>query len=165
MIKYPPIPIMPTLARPSKSVAALVTRLVVVNDFFTFSNKRSTPFSNVFISWSSALNPFITLIPLSDSVSRPVTSALISLLFLKMGRMMENAFSEIRPKTINGTITYNVIWGLILMRSIKATTEVSTPPNNCTSPVPTRLRTPSTSVMIRETSSPLLELSKNLIGS
>ena len=42
---------------------------------------------------------------------------------------------------------------------------VKLPPINWTSPVPTRLRTPSTSVMILETKAPDLLLSKNETGS
>ena len=42
------------------------------------------------------------------------------------------------------------------VRTTSATTAVIRPPANSTKPVPIRLRTPSTSVMMRETSTPLL---------
>jgi hypothetical protein len=68
---------MATLASPNKKVAELVTRLVVVNVFFTFKKILCTPFSKTFTSCVSALKPFITLTPFSVSVRRPVTSAFI----------------------------------------------------------------------------------------
>src|SRR5690554_2434945 len=52
-----------------------------------------------------------------------------------------------------------------MINSTKQITEVSTPPTIWAKPVPTRLRTPSTSVITRETSSPVLALSKKRIGN
>ncbi len=49
-----------------------------------------------------------------------------------------------------------VITGLMCMRTAKAMTAVSRPPTKSTRPVPMRLRTPSTSDMMRETSMPVL---------
>ena len=78
--------------------------------------------------------------------------------------MWANAFIEISPKITSGTNAYSVICGLMRIRSTSATTAVNRPPTSCTSPVPTKLRTPSTSVMMRDTNAPLLLLSKNEIG-
>ena len=44
---------------------------------------------------------------------------------------------------------------LIRIRMKKARTAVSSPPTKSTRPVPIRLRTPSTSVMMRDTSTPV----------
>ena len=52
----------------------------------------------------------------------------------------------------------------ILINKTKLTMEVSNPPTSWTNPVPTRFRTPSTSVMILETNSPDLLLSKKRMG-
>ena len=46
--------------------------------------------------------------------------------------------------------------GLMRISTTKAMTAVSKPPTKSTSPVPMRLRTPSTSLMMRETSMPVL---------
>ena len=61
---------------------------------------------------------------------------------------------------MTGTKTYKVIIGLILINKINDTTEVKVPPINCTKPVPMRFLTPSTSVIMRDTNAPDLELSK-----
>ena len=45
---------------------------------------------------------------------------------------------------------------LVFRRITKAMAAVIKPPRNSTSPVPIRLRMPSTSLMMRETSSPVL---------
>ena len=49
-----------------------------------------------------------------------------------------------------------VITGLMRISTPKAMTAVSSPPTKSTSPVPIRLRTPSTSLMMRDTSMPVL---------
>ena len=46
-----------------------------------------------------------------------------------------------------------------------AIAEVTNPPDNWTKPVPTRLRTPSASVMMREISMPVFVESKYATGS
>ena len=53
---------------------------------------------------------------------------------------------------------------LVFYDMINEITEVSEPPMSCTSPVPTKFLTPSTSVMTLETNAPDLLLSKNRIG-
>ena len=55
--------------------------------------------------------------------------------------------------------------GLMRTSTTKAITAVSRPPTKSINPVPIRLRTPSTSVMMRETSVPTLVESKYLRGS
>ena len=54
----------------------------------------------------------------------------------------------------------SVIVALILKRTTSAIAAVRRPPANSTRPVPMRFRTPSTSLMIRETSAPVLFASK-----
>ena len=81
------MPIIPVVAMPNKKVAELVKRAVDVRLFLTFRYNFSTPFSKVLISCASALNPLITRTPFKVSVKRPVTSAFITALSLKIGRM------------------------------------------------------------------------------
>ena len=52
-----------------------------------------------------------------------------------------------------------------MIKIIKEIIAVIVPPTNCTNPVPIKLRTPSTSLIIRETSAPDFVLSKKLIGN
>ena len=52
------------------------------------------------------------------------------------------------------------IHGFILMSNTTDIIAVIVPPTSCTSPVPMRLRTPSTSLIILDTSAPDLLLSK-----
>ena len=66
---------------------------------------------------------------------------------------------------MTGTKTYRVKSGLIVMSKNKQMMAVITPPIIWAKPVPTIFLTPSTSFMIRETSSPVLTLSKYLTGS
>ena len=49
----------------------------------------------------------------------------------------------------------SVIMGLILISTTNAISAVMMPPTKSTRPVPIRLRTPSTSVMMRDTSTPV----------
>ena len=53
-----------------------------------------------------------------------------------------------------GISTEIVMIGLICNNRIMEATEVIVPPINCTNPVPTRLRTPSTSVITLDTNAP-----------
>ena len=97
----------------------------------------------------------MTRTPPSDSVSRPVTSALILPRSRKMGRIVLNAYCSINT---NAPITANTVSVTETLRCISqrnATAAVNRPPTKSTSPVPTRLRTPSTSVMMRATSVPV----------
>ena len=79
--------------------------------------------------------------------------------------MYLNAFSATKPKIATGRKTNKVIHGFILMSSTTDIIAVIVPPTSCTSPVPIRLRTPSTSLIILDTSAPDLLLSKKLIGN
>ena len=81
----------PADANPNKNVDELVINAVAVRLFFTFKNSRSTPCSKVVFSCSSALNPLMTRTPLSVSVNRPVTSALIFPRSLNIGRIYPKA--------------------------------------------------------------------------
>ena len=60
------------------------------------------------------------------------------------------------PKTSRKPKAIAVITGLMRISTAKAITAVSRPPTKSTSPVPMRLRTPSTSLMMRDTSMPRL---------
>ena len=165
IILYPPIPIIPVVARPNKKVAALDIIAVAVKLFFTFWNNLSTPFSNVSFSCASALNAFITLTPDNVSVNLPFTSALITPLLLKIGRIYLNAFKATTPNTATGTNTKKVIDGLIWISNIIDITAVIVPPTSWTKPVPIKFRTPSTSLIILETNAPDFVLSKKRIGN
>ncbi len=155
----------PVVAIPNRKVEELVINAVAVKLFFTFRNKRSTPSSKILFSWASALKPLMTRTPPKVSVNRPVTSALIFPRFLKIGRMILNAFNAINAKMAKGTRVNRVMVQLICNKRTRETTAVMVPPTNCTNPVPMRFRTPSTSVMMRETKAPDFALSKNRIGS
>ena len=69
-----------------------------------------------------------------------------------------------KPKIATGTRTKAVIIGLIFINKNKEINAVRVPPISCTRPVPTIFLTPSTSLIIRETNSPDLLLSKKFIG-
>ena len=56
--------------------------------------------------------------------------------------------SEPTAISVNGT--------LVRSNSTKAIAAATSPPENSTSPVPSRFRTPSTSLMMRDTSAPVL---------
>ena len=107
----------------------------------------------------------MTRIPFRVSVSLPVTSALIFPRALKIGRMYPNALSAIRANMRTGTRTNKVICALIRIKITSEMMAVILPPINCTKPVPTKFRTPSTSVITLETKAPDLLLSKKLTGS
>ena len=94
-----------TAGNPISRVPALVTRLVAVRVFLTLSKIRSTPFLKTATSERSALKPLITRIPPSDSVRRPVTSALTLARSRKIGRTYPKAFREIRPNRASGATT------------------------------------------------------------
>ncbi len=164
IILYPPIPMMPVVASPNKNVADEVIKAVAVRLFFTLTNNSCTPFSKTKASCSAALNPLITRIPPSVSVSLPVTSALIFPLALKIGLITLKAFRAMMAKIAKGMSVNKVIDTLICSNKIRETTAVMVPPTNCTRPVPIKFLTPSTSVIIRETKAPDLVLSKNRMG-
>jgi len=70
--------------------------------------------------------------------------------------MTENARLSTSEKLTSTAAVMSVI---ALLRRSSTTSEiaaVSKPPTNSTSPVPIRFRTPSTSLMMRETSAPVL---------
>ncbi len=136
-----------------------------VRVFLTFWNSRSTPASKTSSSRRSALNPLITRTPPRVSVSLPVTSAINAPRSRKAGRSTRKVFIDASPNAPSGISERSVSTGSMLRRIVNAITEVSTPPTTCTNPVPTRFRTPSTSFITRETSTPDLVLSKTRIGS
>ena len=82
-----------------------------------------------------------------------------------MGRITLNAFNAIKAKIAKGIKVKIVIVQLIRSSNIKDTIAVIVPPTSCTNPVPIKLRTPSTSLIIRETNAPDFVLSKNRIGN
>ena len=64
-----------------------------------------------------------------------------------------------------GSNTKSVINGLMYIRNPTEMIAVNTPPTSCTRPVPTKLRTPSTSFITLDTRAPDFWLSKNRVGS
>ena len=122
----------------------------------TFSKSRMAPAENVSASRSSAWKPFTTRTPPKDSVRRPETSALITLRSRKIGCMMPKALLTRKPNTPRKTSVARVSVAFILISRMKATSAVINPPSSSTSPVPTRLRTPSASDMMRDTRAPVL---------
>ena len=74
----------------------------------------------------------------------------------KIGRILPKAFVRTNANTIRNASVIPVINALILIRNTSAIKAVIRPPTKSTRPVPIRLRTPSTSLMMRETSAPLL---------
>ena len=154
-----------TLAKPTNSVPKLVIVLDVVSVAFTLSKIRKTPSLNISLSFSMAWKPLITLMPPRASVSLPVTSARISPRRRKAGRSALNALVDASPNRRSGPRARVVMITSIRTRKMKATIAVIVPPTNCTSPVPTRFLTPSTSSIMRDTNSPVLESLKVRIGN
>ncbi len=74
----------------------------------------------------------------------------------KMGRMVPNARFRKNMNAPTSAMAITVISALMRNRTTSAITAVTSPPRNSTRPVPTRFRTPSTSLMMRETSVPVL---------
>ena len=130
----------------------------------TFCSRRSMPAAKTACSRASAWYPLTTRTPPSDSVRRPVTSALMRPRSRKMGRMVRKAFCKPSPKTSRKPKAMAVMTGLMRISTAKAMTAVSRPPTKSMRPVPMRLRTPSTSDMMRETSAPTLAPSKYWSG-
>ena len=91
----------------------------------------------------------------SDSVSRPVTSALIFPRSRKIGRIVVKARLSTTAKPMSTVAVMSVIVALMRRRTTSEINAVMMPPTNSTRPVPIRLRTPSTSLMMRETSAPV----------
>ncbi len=85
-----------------------------------------------------------------------MTSALIFPRSRKIGRIVPNARFRTRPKPTRNANAKSVIVVEILKSTTSAIAAVSRPPANSTRPVPIRFRTPSTSVMMRDTSAPVL---------
>ena len=106
----------------------------------------------------------ITLIPPKVSVKRPLTSAFIFPLALKIGRIYLNDFKAIKPNIDKGTKVKSVIQTFILNKITNVKIAVNEPPINCTKPVPIKFLTPSTSLIILETNAPDFVLSKKLMG-
>ena len=73
-----------------------------------------------------------------------------------MGRMVPNALLSATPKHSKKPKANNVILELMRNKTTRAMPDVMSPPVKSTKPVPSRLRTPSTSLMMRETSVPVL---------
>ncbi len=85
-----------------------------------------------------------------------MTSALIFPRSRKIGRILVNACFMTKENANTNNPVSPVINGLIRTSTTSAINAVINPPMNSTSPVPIKLRTPSTSVMMRETKTPLL---------
>ena len=73
--------------------------------------------------------------------------------------MVANALLSATPKKTNEPAAISVICGLVRSSKTRAIAEVTRPPAKSTKPVPKRLRTPSTSLMMRETKAPVLLVS------
>ena len=73
-----------------------------------------------------------------------------------MGRMMAKTLRCTKPKTIIKPSATDVMLTLMRSNRTKASKAVNRPPVNSINPVPTRLRTPSTSDIMRETRLPVL---------
>ncbi len=153
---WPPSWITIALTTPISTAAERLISDVAVSVFSTFSSKRRTPPANTFSSRASAWYPFTTRTPPSDSVSRPVTSALILDRVRKIGRIVAKALFSPTPKTRRTPKATAVIITLVCSRYPSAISAVISPPANSTRPVPMRFRTPSTSLMIRDTRAPVL---------
>ena len=108
-IRAAPTPMISTAESPMISPPPLVSRLVAVSDVRTFSKMRSTPREKTRSSCGSAWKPLITRMPLNDSVSRPVTSALMAPRSRKIGRIARNALADTTPNTASGTSVNSVI--------------------------------------------------------
>ena len=166
--KRPPVVIVPAMiwraptnvtTAPTSPRSTLADKLitdVAVKVRITFSSRRLTPVANT-VSFA-----FFGVVALNHanaakiSVSRPVTSALILPRSRKMGRMVPKAFVMRQKNKVQIQAPIKVIIPLIRTRSTKAMAEVSRPPVKSINPVPRRLRTPSTSLIMRETRLPVL---------
>jgi hypothetical protein len=89
-------------------------------------------------------------------VSLPVTSALIFGRARYMGRIFLSARLRPTPKIRTAAKAAAVIETLTRKRYTRAKTAVMIPPMKSTSPVPIKFRIPSTSLMMRDTSTPVL---------
>ena len=101
---------------PTTPPSAVVEKLIidiVVSDLITLSSNRCTPLVNTSCSRSSAWYPFTTRTPESDSVSRPLTSALIFERSRKIGRKTLNAFRSPTMLTSKSAAASPVITGLM----------------------------------------------------
>ena len=156
MICRAPMYITEAPTTPIRTVEERVSREMEVSVRMTFWSRRSTPPENTRASASSAWYPFTTRTPASDSVNRPVTSAVIFPRSRKMGRMRPNALISTRAKTEMDASAIPVSSGLVHSSTASENTATRMPPTNSTRPVPMRLRTPSTSFMMRDTSTPVL---------
>ena len=156
MIWRAPTYIMTAPTSPSSTLEERLITEVAVSVRITLSSRRCTPAANTECSRASAWYPLITRTPPSDSVRRPVTSALILPRSRKMGRMVPKALFSATPKHSRKPNATSVMRGLMRNSTTSAIPEVINPPLKSMSPVPSRLRTPSTSLMIRETSVPAL---------
>ena len=92
-------PITPTTASPKVPVSDVPVMVLAI-----FSNSFCTPFPNTSFSRSSAVYTLISRMPPSVSVSRPVTSAVITLRSRKIGRRRLNAIDITTPNTARNTI-------------------------------------------------------------
>ena len=123
-------------------------------------NSVLAPRVNTSRSLRSAWYALTIRIPPRVSARRPVTSALILPRSRNSGRSLVKASAIPAPKQARIRIAIAVSRQLSTNSTTSATAPVSTPPISCTSPVPTRLRMPSASDMIREMRMPLLVESK-----
>ena len=151
-----PIYMITAPTKPIRTVDANVISEIVLKLANTLSSSRCAPLVNTPASRRSAWYPLITRTPPSVSVNRPVTSALILPRSRKIGRTVRNARCKTAPNANKTTSTTVVIVALVRKSTTVAITAVSRPPASSTKPVPIRLRTPSTSLMMRATSVPVL---------
>ena len=149
-----------TLTPPMITVEIAPTADVPVIVDAMFLKRRSTPPLNTASSRFSATYVLTRRIPPSVSLRRPVTSALISWRLRKIGRSFLNAMDIDTAKMKSSATVASVSRAFSASSTTKAATAVTFPPINWTSPVPTRFRIPSGSVMIREIRTPLLVESK-----
>ena len=96
---WAPIHIINAPTTPSTAVEASDISDCAVNEEITFASSLATPAANTFASLASAWYPFTTRTPPSDSVSLPVTSALIFERSRKIGRIVLKARCRISPNT------------------------------------------------------------------
>ena len=136
-----------------------------VIDVAMFRKSLCTPSVKIRSSRRSATYAFTTRMPPSDSASRPVTAALILLRSRKIGRSFTKASDIPQPKSARNTSVPAVSFQLSQKSTPSAMPAVTNPPSSCTSPVPTRFRIPSASLMIRAISTPLWVASNRLTGS
>ena len=140
---------------PSTVVDASVIRLFAVSDLITLSSSRFTPPAN------TPRFPLLRVVSLhhphaAQRLGQPPRHLSVDLRPLTEDRpdgperLLQNQPERPDHENIN-----SVIRGARCIRKKNAMTAVITPPTNSTSPVPTRLRTPSTSVMMRDTSMPV----------